>query len=163
MPERGIARPRLVLVGRAKTYEEGRLASHSNDGDQPPPIAVHGRADALFHREEGSDAGRDGRDELTPGALVACAGAGYANATMIFPERPIVRSRAELVSLIFELLDHNDAIAWKNDTAYQFLQGLAAWLDDPDAPRKNVDASFDPEQASWQLFADALQAAADHE
>ncbi|MBL8740107.1 MAG: hypothetical protein JNK04_03400 [Myxococcales bacterium] len=82
---------------------------------------------------------------------------------MIFPERPIVRSRAELVSLIFELLDHNDAIAWKNDTAYQFLQGLAAWLDDPDAPRKNVDASFDPEQASWQLFADALQAAADHE
>ncbi len=82
---------------------------------------------------------------------------------MIFPQRPIVRSKAELLAVIFELLDHNDAIEWTNETAYQFLQALASWLEDAGGFYKNIGDDLDPERASWQLFADALQAAAVYE
>jgi hypothetical protein len=78
-------------------------------------------------------------------------------------ERTRIESRQELISLIFRLLDENDAIEWENETAYSFLQALAAWLNDADSFYLNINESRDPNNASWQLFADALQAAAVYE
>ena len=59
-----------------------------------------------------------------------------------------IETKSEFIKIIFELLDENDAIEWENDSAYDCLQALAAWLDD----RADVDPT-------WQLFAEALQAA----
>ncbi len=70
-----------------------------------------------------------------------------------------VRSREDLLTLIFELLDDNDAIAWKNDSTYSFLQAMAAWLNDAETFYENVKPRVDAERPSWQLFADMLQAA----
>ena len=78
-------------------------------------------------------------------------------------ERTRIESRQELVDLIFKLLDENDAIEWENETAYSFLQALAAWLNDADGFYRNINEARDPNNASWQLFADALQAAAVYE
>jgi len=74
-------------------------------------------------------------------------------------DRPLAQTRQELIDLIFKLLDENDAVEWENETAYRFLQALAAWLSDADGFYRNIKEARDPNQASWQLFADALQAA----
>jgi hypothetical protein len=60
----------------------------------------------------------------------------------------IARSRQDVITVIFKLLDENDAIEWRNDTAYTYLQGIADWL-----------KRQDNEQISWQILADALLAA----
>lgn len=78
-------------------------------------------------------------------------------------ERKRVSTRAELIDLLFELLDHNDAVEWDNETSYAFLQALAAWLQDADGFYRNIGEQAEPEEASWQLFADALQAATTYE
>ena len=62
----------------------------------------------------------------------------------------VVSSRDDLLDFMFELLDHNDAVPWKNDDAYKFLQHMAAWL----------DRAEDREQPTWQLIGDMLSAAA---
>jgi hypothetical protein len=59
-----------------------------------------------------------------------------------------VKTKNDLIEVIFQLLDENDAIEWENETAYQYLQSLAAWLDNND----NVEPT-------WHLFAEALEAA----
>ena len=59
-----------------------------------------------------------------------------------------VESKDDLIAVIFELLDENDAIEWENETIYAYLQSVAAWLDS----KGNVTPT-------WQLFAEALQAA----
>ncbi len=76
---------------------------------------------------------------------------------------PPVKTRDELISHIFRLLDDNDAVAWENETAYQFLQALAAWLNDCDGYYRNQMTDVDTERPSWQLFADALSAASVYE
>ena len=63
-------------------------------------------------------------------------------------EAPKIDSKDKLIGLIFDLLDENDAIPWKNDTAYQYLAALAEWLD-----------THEIETLDWQVFADALVAA----
>jgi len=78
-------------------------------------------------------------------------------------KRKIVQNKQQLLDLIFELLDDNDAVKWDNDTAYQYLQAVAAWLNDCDGYYKNTGQNIDTSQASWQLFADALQAGAIYE
>jgi hypothetical protein len=78
-------------------------------------------------------------------------------------ERTRIESRQELVDLIFKLLDENDAVEWQNETAHSFLQAMAAWLNDADGFYRNIKEARDPNNASWQLFADALQAAAVYE
>jgi hypothetical protein len=78
-------------------------------------------------------------------------------------ERPRIESRQELIDLIFKLLDENDAVEWPNETAHSFLQALAAWLNDAEGFYKNIKEARDPNAASWQLFADALQAASVYE
>lgn len=64
-----------------------------------------------------------------------------------------VRSKDELIRHLFELLDENDAVEWPNDSAYTYLQAMAAWLESAD--RRGVDTS----QCSWQLIADMLDEA----
>ena len=86
-----------------------------------------------------------------------------ANINDLFPERANIESRQALIELIFNLLDHNDAVEWENETVYTFLQSLAAWLNDADGFYQNMAEKTDPNTASWQLFADALQAAAYYE
>ena len=74
-----------------------------------------------------------------------------------------VTSRKELLDLIFQMLDENDAVKWDNDTACSFLQAMAGWLNDSDGFYKNMNIDVDTDRASWQLFADALQAATIYE
>ncbi|MCG2784590.1 MAG: hypothetical protein L6461_05750 [Anaerolineae bacterium] len=63
-------------------------------------------------------------------------------------EAPQIDSKDKLLDLIFDLLDENDAIPWKNDTAYQYLAALAEWLD-----------THEMETLDWQVLAEALVAA----
>ncbi len=74
-----------------------------------------------------------------------------------------VTSKQELLSVIFTMLDHNDAVEWENESAYSFLQALASWLEDCDGYYSNMKIPMDTNTASWQLFADALQAASVYE
>lgn len=62
-------------------------------------------------------------------------------------ESPQIDSKDKLLDLIFDLLDENDAIPWKNETAFQYLAALAEWLD-----------TREVETLDWQVFADALVA-----
>jgi hypothetical protein len=64
-------------------------------------------------------------------------------------DRQKVKSRDDLIDLIFELLDDNDAVLWKNDNTYRFLQAMAAWLN-------ATDPKIEP---TWQMIADMLDAA----
>jgi hypothetical protein len=52
---------------------------------------------------------------------------------------------------------------WQNQDVFTFLQAIAAWLNDCAGYYRNVGQSVNVEQASWQLFADALSAAAVYE
>ena len=70
-----------------------------------------------------------------------------------------VASKAELEKLLFELLDHNDAITWSNDSVYSYLQSMAAWLHDAEEYYKNAGQNIDSKVASWQILGDMLQAA----
>jgi hypothetical protein len=66
-------------------------------------------------------------------------------------DHQIVRSRDDLEKLLFDLMDDNDGQKWKNDTAFQFIQAMAASL-------RDAGPSVQP---SWQFFADMLQSAAE--
>ena len=70
------------------------------------------------------------------------------------PERTRIESRQQLIDLIFRLLDENDATEWENETAHSFLQALGAWLNDAEGFYRNNKEARDPDDASWQLFAD---------
>lgn len=80
-----------------------------------------------------------------------------------FSDRPVVNSREELIDLIFALLDDNDAIEWENDSAYSYLQALAAWLANAESFYNNIGEAVDFDKITWQIFADALQAATNYE
>jgi hypothetical protein len=75
----------------------------------------------------------------------------------------IVTSKDEFLNLIFDLLDENYAVASENDSAYAFLQALAAWLQDADGFYANRHIEMATHQANWQLLADMLQAARHYE
>ena len=74
-----------------------------------------------------------------------------------------VNTKQELVSLVMSMLDEDRSAKWENDTAFLFLQALASWLDDADGFYKNMGLTCDADEPSWQLFADALQAAVSYE
>ena len=61
-----------------------------------------------------------------------------------------VTTKNELIGVIFELLDDNDAVQWDNDTAYSYLQRLAEYL-----------SEHEMQAPSWQSLADALIASKD--
>lgn len=58
---------------------------------------------------------------------------------------PPIATRDELISHIFRLLDDNDAIEWENETAYSFLQALAAWLNDCERYCRNQNMNVNVE------------------
>jgi hypothetical protein len=62
-----------------------------------------------------------------------------------------IETRDQFIDHIFSLMDDFDGAGdqWRNKDIYTFLQAMAAWLNDGKV-----------EQPSWQLFADALSAAA---
>ncbi len=73
-----------------------------------------------------------------------------------------VKSKAELLSLIESLASENSK-CWENSSATDFIEALGAWLNDAEGYYKSVDLDLDVNEASWQLFADALQAARNYE
>lgn len=71
----------------------------------------------------------------------------------------VISSRDDLIGLLFDLMDHNDALPWATDRTYSYLQALAGYLEKlPSQVTSSPTAN--PEVASWQLFGDALVAAA---
>jgi hypothetical protein len=76
-----------------------------------------------------------------------------------------VQSREQLIDHLFRLLDDFDGAGnhWQNQDISTFLQAMAAWLKDCDGYYQNTGQPVDVEKASWQLFADALSAAAVYE
>lgn len=76
-----------------------------------------------------------------------------------------VHSRADLCASILRLSDEfrNDGDHWENPDLPSYLDALASWLEDCDGFYRNAEKSTDPGRASWQLFGDALSAAAIYE
>ena len=76
-----------------------------------------------------------------------------------------VQSRQELIDHLFRLLDDFDGAGneWENKDIYTFLQAMAAWLNDSEGYYRNVGQPVDVNKPSWQIFADALSAAAVYE
>jgi hypothetical protein len=69
-----------------------------------------------------------------------------------------ITSRDELVSVIRELAAE-DTSKWDNSDLGTFLEALSGWIGDCDGYYKNTGSDINSDSASWQLFADALQAA----
>jgi hypothetical protein len=76
---------------------------------------------------------------------------------------PPVNTRDDLISHIFRMLDDNDAREWENESAYSFLQAMAAWLNDCSGYYRNIKSPVDIETPTWQIIADALTAATEYE
>jgi hypothetical protein len=71
--------------------------------------------------------------------------------------QPPISSRAELISEIFRMLDEPRALEWENGSSRVFLETMAAWLDET-RPAPSAQGHMAAEPATWQLFAEALQA-----
>ena len=73
-----------------------------------------------------------------------------------------VRSRKQLVDYLFhvqdEVLDHPKREDVRRDTA-DYLEAMKAWLDTCEGYYQSIEAPLNPDEPSWQLFADALRAA----
>ena len=75
---------------------------------------------------------------------------------------PKVKSREDLVSAIAELRKE-DQTNWENVDLDSFLEALSAWITDCDGYYKNQRIDLNPDDPSWQIFADALSAATIYE
>ncbi len=73
-----------------------------------------------------------------------------------------IESKKELLRLI-KNLSAEDSSKWENVSTSDFLEALGAWLEDADGFYKNFQLDTSSEKPSWQLFADALQAATIYE
>ena len=73
-----------------------------------------------------------------------------------------VGSKDELVALIGRLCAE-DTSKWENVSTVSFLEAMAAWLESSGYLYKNLKLNTDSEVASWQIFADAIQAATIYE
>jgi len=73
-----------------------------------------------------------------------------------------IESKKELIGLI-QRLRTEDSSKRENLSTPSFLEALAAWLENADGFYQNVKLETSAEKASWQLFADALQAATIYE
>jgi len=69
-----------------------------------------------------------------------------------------IRTKEELLKLI-KRLSEEDTTTWENNDIQNFLLAMSSWLEDADGFYKNFGLSTSAEHPSWQLFADALQAA----
>ena len=73
-----------------------------------------------------------------------------------------INSKEELVLLIQELSNEKTK-EWENISTSEYLEALSSWLEDADGFYQNFDLEISSEKPSWQLFADALQAATIYE
>ena len=69
-----------------------------------------------------------------------------------------VSNKADFLSLIQSLLSESSK-DWENQMANDFIEALGAWLNDAEGYYKNFNLEVDANKPSWQLFADAVQAA----
>ena len=68
-----------------------------------------------------------------------------------------VNSKEDLIKLILDIA--NDPSPFDNESARDFMIALASWLEDSDGYYANLGKNMDSSVATWQLFADSLQAA----
>jgi hypothetical protein len=73
-----------------------------------------------------------------------------------------IESKDQLLALI-KNLSAEDSSQWENQSAVAFLEALGAWLESAGGVYKNLNRDTDANSPSWQLFADALQAATIYE
>ncbi len=73
-----------------------------------------------------------------------------------------IESKEQLLALI-KNLSAEDSSGWENQSAVAFLEALAAWFESANGLYKNLNLATDANSPSWQLFADALQAATIYE
>ncbi|MDK2594047.1 DUF7660 family protein [Pseudoalteromonas obscura] len=74
----------------------------------------------------------------------------------------IVNSKLELIELL-NVIAAEDAGTWENINTRDFLEAMAAWLESADNFYTNFDLPTKSDNPSWQLFADAIQAATNYE
>lgn len=77
-------------------------------------------------------------------------------------DRENIRTKEELIKLI-KKLSESDTTKWENVSTANFLEALGAWLEDAEGFYNNANLEISLEDPSWQLFADALQAATVYE
>ncbi len=73
-----------------------------------------------------------------------------------------IGSKQELIDLICRLCSE-DTSKWENVSTLSFLEAMAAWLESSGNLYKNLNLDTDSELPSWQIFADAIQAATIYE
>ncbi len=69
-----------------------------------------------------------------------------------------INTRAELAALIRKM-SVEDTSKWDNSNLGSFLEALSAWVDHCDGYYTNTGSDINPDSATWQILADALQAA----
>lgn len=69
-----------------------------------------------------------------------------------------IETKEELLELI-QQLSVESPDNWENVFTKAFLEALGAWLGSAENLYRNLNLDTDAGQPSWQLFADALQAA----
>ena len=69
-----------------------------------------------------------------------------------------IETKEQLLTLIQQLSEQspND---WENANTQAFLEALGTWLGSAENLYSNLNIETDASKPSWQLFADALQAA----
>ncbi|WP_115719626.1 DUF7660 family protein [Gallaecimonas mangrovi] len=73
-----------------------------------------------------------------------------------------IGSKEELIALIGRLCAE-DTSKWENVSTLSFLEAMASWLESSGNLYKNLNLDTDSELPSWQIFADAIQAATIYE
>ena len=68
-----------------------------------------------------------------------------------------IDTKKDLIKLLLEIA--KDPSPLENETTRDFMVALASWLEDSDGYYANLGKTVDTNAASWQLFADSLQAA----
>ena len=73
-----------------------------------------------------------------------------------------IETREQLLNLIRDISNENPE-SWENISTKDFLRALESWLESSEGFYKNFNLDTNPDIPSWQLFADALQAATIYE
>ena len=73
-----------------------------------------------------------------------------------------IETKEQLLTFI-QALSQEDSASWENLSINEFLVALASWLQDAKGFYNNFNLETDLNIPSWQLFADALQAATVYE
>ena len=73
-----------------------------------------------------------------------------------------ITNKNDFLNLI-KALSKEDFSGWENSSLETYLLALAHWLEDSEGFYKNRKLRISHEEPSWQLFADALQAATIYE